>query len=158
MRVYVASSWRNELQPALVGILRHEGHEVYDFRNPVGASGFGWADVTGVEDRTVADKGTDLVPASEYLRMIAHPKAAAGFHTDYTAMRWADTFVMLLPCGKSAHLELGWAIGAGKHTAILLDDPMEPELMYLAADLVTASTHRVLDWLEGLGGLAKPAP
>lgn len=28
MRIYVASSWRNEHQPAVVKALREEGHEV----------------------------------------------------------------------------------------------------------------------------------
>ena len=30
--------------------------------------------------------------------------------------RWDDTFVLVLPCGRSAHLELGWAVGQGKRT------------------------------------------
>lgn len=34
MKVYVASSWRNKLQPDVVAIIRAAGHEVYDFRNP----------------------------------------------------------------------------------------------------------------------------
>jgi hypothetical protein len=62
--------------------------------------------------------------------MIEHPRAIEGYDADFAAMEKADTFVMVLPCGKSAHLELGWAIGAGKRTAILLEDPVEPELMY----------------------------
>ena len=48
-------------------------------------------------------------------------------------MEWADAFVLLMPCGRSAHLEAGWAIGAGKPTAILLSAG-EPELMYKMAD------------------------
>ena len=34
MKIYVASSWRNLLQPGIVLALRRCGHEVYDFRNP----------------------------------------------------------------------------------------------------------------------------
>jgi hypothetical protein len=34
VRVYVASSWRNGQQPAVVAALRAAGHEVYDFREP----------------------------------------------------------------------------------------------------------------------------
>ena len=33
-RIYVASSWRNALQPGVVTKLRRDGHEVYDFREP----------------------------------------------------------------------------------------------------------------------------
>lgn len=32
MRVYVATSWRNEFQPGVVAALREDGHEVYDFK------------------------------------------------------------------------------------------------------------------------------
>ena len=44
MRIYVASSWRNEArQQATVHALRGAGHEVYDFRNPApGDTGFSW--------------------------------------------------------------------------------------------------------------------
>ncbi len=32
MKVYIASSWRNEYQPTVVARLREAGHDVYDFR------------------------------------------------------------------------------------------------------------------------------
>ena len=45
-KIYVASSWRNERQPILVEILRANGHEVYDFRNPKeGDNGFHWSEI-----------------------------------------------------------------------------------------------------------------
>lgn len=34
MKIYVASSWRNNRQPDVVKFLRDLGHEVYDFKNP----------------------------------------------------------------------------------------------------------------------------
>jgi hypothetical protein len=44
MRIYVASSWRNTLQPSVVALLRQEGHSVYDFRHPAqGNDGFSWS-------------------------------------------------------------------------------------------------------------------
>jgi hypothetical protein len=44
MKIYVASSWRNEArQQETVRVLREKGHTVYDFRNPSeGDNGFGW--------------------------------------------------------------------------------------------------------------------
>ena len=45
-RIYLASSWRNMQQPALVAWLRDIGHEVYDFRNPgPGDNGFSWKSI-----------------------------------------------------------------------------------------------------------------
>lgn len=151
-RIYVASSWRNTLQPTVVEVLRSHGHEVYDFHNPApGNEGFSWKDVGGIdggdERRAPRPKGSDYVPAERYLEMVAHPVAKRGFAHDFDAMQWADTFVMVLPCGKSAHLELGWATGAGKRTAVLLESPMEPELMYLCADYLAPSLGDVVNWL-----------
>jgi hypothetical protein len=151
--VYVASSWRNQMQPALCAILTAAGIEHYDFRNPEGGTGFSWREVKADYDGPpigvdgIRAKGSDWEPVDEYLRMIEHPRAIEGFDADFTAMQKADTFVMVLPCGKSAHLELGWAIGAGKRTAILLEDPVEPELMYRCAAYLATSVFDLLGWL-----------
>lgn len=146
--VYVASSWRNPVQPAVCATLAAAGIPHYDFRNPDGGTGFSWKDVKpDTEDRSIPDKGADWVGSDEYLSMVSHPIALAGFEANFAAMRRADTFVLVLPCGKSAHLELGWAIGAGKRTAILLEDPIEPELMYWLADHLSPSLFDLLGWL-----------
>ena len=148
--VYVASSWRNPMQQAVIATLRAAGIDCYDFRNPEeGSVGFSWREtktnrpsVTGI-----AAKGSDWEEVNEYLQMIDHPRAVEGYRNDLSAMERADTFVTVLPCGKSAHLELGWAIGQGKRTAILLEDPVEPELMYRGADYLARNMMDLLDWL-----------
>jgi len=38
------------------------------------------------------------------------------------ALRWCEACVLLLPCGRSAHLELGWAAGAGKRTVVIIEE------------------------------------
>ena len=46
MKIYVASSWRNEVQPSVVQSLRDADHEVYDFKEPSpGRAGFHWSDI-----------------------------------------------------------------------------------------------------------------
>lgn len=149
--VYVASSWRNGTQPIVVATLRAAGIDCYDFRNPgEGSVGFSWRQTRPDVDAGFAGvkpKGSDWETAHDYLAMIEHPRAVEGFDADFAAMNKADTFVMVLPCGKSAHLELGWAIGAGKRTAILLEDPVEPELMYRAADFLAPSLIDLFGWL-----------
>lgn len=132
-KIYLASSWRNKNQPVVLAALRDGGHEVYDFRNPApGNSGFAWSAIDpewlGWEPRAFAEILT------------SSPVAADGFHLDKEALDGCDTCVLVLPCGRSAHLELGYAAGQGKDTFVLLSDPCEPELMYLlctglAADL-----------------------
>lgn len=147
--VYVASSWRNPLHVGVCAALRSAGIPHYDFKNPEGGTGFSWKEVkTDVPSASGVDaKGSDWEPVDEYMRMIAHPRAEEGFTADYDAMKRADVFIMVLPCGKSAHLELGWAVGAGKRTAILLEDPVEPELMYKMVDYMTPSLFDLLGWL-----------
>jgi len=149
--VYVASSWRNMMHAAVCATLRSAGIAHYDFKNPPNGAGFGWREVktAGVPSaaETTAPKGSDWEQVDEYLGMVDHPRAVEGFAADFGAMQKADTFVLVLPCGKSAHLELGWAVGAGKRTAILLEDPVEPELMYRMVDHLAPNLMDLLGWL-----------
>ncbi len=141
-KIYVASSWRNQWQPGVVDALRQHGHEVYDFRNPPNRTGFGWRQVA------LDMAGREAVSAEEAIKALAHPIAQAGFKSDHDAMEWADAFVMVLPCGKSAHLELGWACGKGKRTIILWVLHDAPELMYLEADDIVTSIPELIETLS----------
>jgi hypothetical protein len=148
--VYVASSWRNVMQVGVCAALRSAGIDHYDFKNPPNGAGFGWPQVKAGDRpsvHTVTAKGSDWEEVGEYLAMIDHPRAIEGFDADFGAMEKADTFVLVLPCGKSAHLELGWAVGAGKRTAILLENPVEPELMYRMVNYLAPSLFDLLGWL-----------
>lgn len=139
-KIYVASSWRNTLQPEVVQVLRAAGHQVYDFKNPPNRAGFGWEQVHD-------DYAGGNVTALELTATLAHPLAQAGFKSDHDAMEWADVFVMVLPCGKSAHLELGWACGKGKRAIVLMPVADTPELMYLEANAIVGSIDQVTSLL-----------
>jgi hypothetical protein len=126
LRIYVASSWRNERQPGVVSALRGVGHEVYDFRDPCGDgtdTGFYWSEI---------DLAWKEWSPAEFKEALRHPVAARSFATDWGAMQQADVGVLVMPCGRSAHLEAGYFVGAGKPLFILLSDG-EPELMYRMA-------------------------
>lgn len=140
MKIYVASSWRNAHQPVVVDALRAVGHEVYDFRNPgPGDYGFSWSAI---------DPGWETWTTEEYIEGLRHPLAQRGFDKDFAAMRWSDAFVLVQPCGRSAHLELGWAVGAGKLSAILLAEGQEPELMVAMVDHLATSLDDLIEWLQ----------
>lgn len=118
-KIYLASSWRNVLYPGVLAALRAEGHTVYDFKE----DGFGWDELDADWLSWTPEKYLDRLNSS---RSVEH------FILDRNALDWADTCVLLLPCGRSAHLEAGYAIGRGKETFVLLHpDRFEPELMYL---------------------------
>lgn len=138
-RIYVASSWRNAFQPAIVEQLRSAGHEVYDFRNPPGASGFSWRQI---------DPDWQAWSAEKYRTLLTtHQIASHGFVSDLRGMQWADTCVLVLPCGRSAHLEAGWFCGQGKRCLILTRDGEEPELMALLATDICVSMDEVINKL-----------
>ncbi len=146
-RIYLASSWRNPAQPAAVTALRAAGHEVYDFRNPgtggpprtPGIKGFAWSDI---------DPEWEVWSSDAYVAALQHPIAERGFRNDFDAMHWANTCVLLLPCGRSAHLEAGWAIGRRYDTFIVHPDGEEPELMAKMATGIVPSVAALLDVLS----------
>lgn len=152
MKIYAASSWRNTVQPGVVRMLKTWGHWVYDFRHPHATRGdrgrrgvgFSWSEI---------DPNWKDWTSAEFAQGLEHPAARDGFGSDFDAMKWADACVLVMPCGRSAHLEAGWFVGAGKRLAILLEDG-EPELMYLMADALCAD----LDELRtALNGFSTPA-
>lgn len=121
MKIYVASSWRNQEQPGLVRDLRSRGYDVYDFRNPPhGRGGFSWAEISQLWTSWTAE---------QYRAALSTDIALAGYLSDMAAMEWADACVLLLPSGRSAHLEAGWFAGKGKPVFVLTRDGEEPELM-----------------------------
>lgn len=140
MNVYVASSWRNAHQQAVVEFLRVYGFEVYDFKNPrPGDNGFHWSEI---------DKDWKLWTPGAFIKGLSHPIAEKGFDSDMTALRSCNACVLVLPCGRSAHLELGWAVGAGKKTAIYAPELPEPELMYKMVGLVSEDLGHIADYLK----------
>lgn len=143
LNIYVASSWRNERQPEVVLRLRDAGYDIYDFRNPgPGKNGFHWSEI---------DPNWKQWAGTDFLSGIMHPIAQAAFDTDMNALKAADVCVLVMPCGRSAHLEAGYAVGAGKPTFILLDDqPGESELMYKMTDVICLNMDELLAELNKL--------
>lgn len=165
-RIYLASSWRNEMQPALVSLLRKNEHSVYDFRNPGGVfiddpgdgtqGGFFMGDkptrtaagLKGFQWSALDPNWADWTPEKYRAAMLGHPVASHGFNADARAMRWADTCVLLLPSGRSAHLEAGWMAGAGKRTIVYMPTKNEPELMNLLLDDICINEAELLECLK----------
>lgn len=139
-RIYVASSWRNQYQPHVVKTLQAEGHQCYDFRNPPGKAGFHWRDIEDKWQSWTMERYRELLQTT--------PDAAFGFIADYRGMQWADTCVLVLPCGRSAHLEAGYFNGTAKRLVIYIPEPIEPDLMYLMAQHICLSMNEVIEALK----------
>lgn len=135
------------MQPAVVAALRAAGHEVYDFRNPgPGKHGFSWSEI---------DEDWPEWSPEQYVNGLSHERAEEGFDLDMDGLNWSDATVLVLPCGRSAHLEAGYAAGQGKPVIILLDPTFEPELMYKMAYRIAPDLDGVLGALTELAQAQK---
>jgi hypothetical protein len=140
-RIYLASSWKNSYHSLMINWLRTRGHEAYDFTargysltpGTQECRGFDWKDIGAPEDLS-------FWTFSNFRHALtSNPQAAAGYLSDLRYMEWADTCLLLLPCGRSAHLEAGYMKGRGKRLIIVQPEAernFEPELMYLLADQI----------------------
>lgn len=140
MKIYVASSWRNTYQPGVVKFLRGMDYEVYDFRNPApGSNGFRWSEI---------DPDWETWSPDAYAVALNHPIAVAGFESDKNGMDWADVCVLVLPSGRSAHLEAGYMAGQGKPVVVYQPEKCEPELMNKLLGSVETTWGGVLRYLD----------
>lgn len=149
MKIYVAGSCKNAARIKEIVAELRVNHEVYDFTDPKndGNSWFTWREINEDWHNWTFD---------EFKIALEHPRAKEGFQFDLDGMKWADACLLVLPCGKSAHLELGWFAGLGKLTVIYANAYCEPELMYKLADHVVSKmvdVHLIFDSVQK--GIAK---
>ncbi len=139
--IYVASSWRNEHQQALVKLLREQGHEVYDFKHPGDNEGFSWSTL---------DKNWQNWTMEQFRLYLRSYCAYYGYSRDFAAMKAADTCILCLPCGRSAHIEAGWMKGAGKKVIAYIPrgERIEPELMYGILDGIALDFSEIIKYLN----------
>lgn len=124
-RFYVASSWRNtERLNQVVQGLRSQSHEVYDFREANAV--FNWSQINEKWDRA-----NPILNAKEIQMALVSDFAIGAFANDLQGLEECDHLVLIMPCGRSAHLELGWFIGQGKQVSLILADNEKPDLMHL---------------------------
>lgn len=140
-KIYVASSWRNDHQQLVVAALKHQGHEVYDFKNPPGKKGFSWSDVDPLWKTWTMD---------EYRDTLDCPVAIKSFLSDFTAMQQADICVLVMPAGRSASVEAGWMKGAGKKVIVFIPEfeVIEPELMFSMFDRILISMPELTEAMK----------
>jgi hypothetical protein len=149
MKIYVASSWRNGYQQEVVAKLRALGHEVYDFRGPGsgwgedggGPGGFSWSEVDPAWKSWPDD-------VERYRLGLDHPRAVEGFNRDMDALKRCDACVMVMPCGPSTSMEMGYAVGANKLVGVYMPAIREPDLMVKMADVITTRWDCIELWLN----------
>lgn len=137
MRIYLIGSLRNPAVPELAATLREAGHEVFDDWYAAGpeADDF-W-------------KKYEQERGHSYLEALDGHAAEHVFEYDKSHLDRCDACVMVLPTGKSGHLEFGYMIGKGKKGFILLDaEDVRWDVMYKFATKVYMDVDTLL---KGLG-------
>lgn len=137
-KIYVCSSWKNPYYETTIDCLREHSLFVWDWKNPPsGAGGFSWGDafITDTEIR-----------AGDMLAGLSHRRAWEGFLLDKHGIDQADKVILLLPSGRSAHLEAGYAVGAGKPLCIYMPELEGPDLMYKFAEDIIDNIEDVCQW------------
>ena len=124
MKIYIASSWKNQKAViALAEYLERYGFEVDAFcRVSDKRYAFHWSELV--------DEEADLANY-DAIEMLADPRTQRAYTEDKKWIDWSDCVIMLMPCGRSSHLEGGYAKGQGKLLYIYGDFPKgEFEVMY----------------------------
>ena len=127
--VYLIGSLRNPRVPEIAKVLRAAGLEVIDDWFSAGPNADDiWRDYE-------VQRGRSYVEALQGLH------AGHVFDFDKRRLDHCDGVVMVLPCGRSGHMEFGYTRGQGKWGLILLDDPNPQrfDVMYKFANGVYTS-------------------
>lgn len=118
--IYLMGSLRNENIPETANKIREWGFEVFDdwFSPGPEADDF-W-------------RNYEKIRGSSYKEALNNWAGKHVFEFDKFHIDRSDIAVLYMPAGKSAHLELGYAIGQGKPTFILFDEePERWDVMYI---------------------------
>ena len=125
MKIYTATSWKmKNVVLELAKELRSQEHEVDCFcDDSQGRFIFKWTEIA---------EEVNKFNAIDFLK---DGRTQRAFHEDKKWLNWADICILILPSGKSAHLEAGYAVGQGKKLYIIGEFPKgEFDVMYGFAD------------------------
>ncbi len=134
--IYIIGSLRNEEVPVIANKLREAGHEVFDDWYAAGPE---------ADDYW---RNYEKQKGHSYKDALKGFSAKDVFHFDKTHLDRNDIAVLVLPAGKSGHLELGYVAGCGKPTYIILDDPDRWDVMYQFATDVFYSIDELIEELR----------
>jgi len=145
MKIYIASSWKNECQClALAKTLRDEGYEVDCFCDSSTRYVFNYT-----EWNTPEQEAKELTA----IDVLKKPQSQKAYNEDFKWLNWADTVILVLPAGRSAHLEAGYKKGQGGRLIIFSDGGFpkgEWDIMYGMANILIDDIIKLLKYLREL--------
>ena len=134
MRIYLASSWSNLYLNDIVSILRDWNHQVHDFR-ATGATQPAPPPFPGAAGSAGNRLGGPAGSLDNVMSYLDLPSTQTSYQRQCAALVEAEVLLCVLPCGRSAHVEIGMALGLSI-PVVLLHDGIEPDLMHLGVDAV----------------------
>ncbi len=136
IRVYLIGSLRNrEYVQKVAEHLRVANYEVFDdWLAPGPEADDKWKEYEETRGRT-------------YEEALSGFAAQHVFDFDYHHIHRADIGILVMPCGKSGHMELGYMIGRGKRCYVLMDKPDRWDVMYQFAERVFFSLDELVEGL-----------
>ncbi len=136
-KIYLIGSLRDKRIPEIANEIRKEtGHEVFDdWFAPGPRADDHWKEYETARGHTYreAQKGY----AARHI-----------FAFDKHHLDSSDIGVLILPSGKSCHLELGYMTGRGKLTYILMDNPDRWDVMYQFATGIAFNMDELMEMLS----------
>ena len=139
MKIYIASSWKNgDDVKEIAAFLRENGHEVDCFADEsTGRFVFHYSEIDSFENL-------------DAINFMYDERSKKAFAEDKKWIDWSNCVLLVLPAGKSAHLEAGYAVGKGKYLIIYQQTfpKGEFDVMYGFADLITDDFKTVMAYLK----------
>lgn len=137
MKIYLVGSLKNPNVPLLGNALRDLGFDVFDDW---------WGAGPEADD---CWQGYETIRGREYKDAL-HGHAATNIFTfDLGHLATSDAAVLLLPAGRSAHMEFGYIVGLRKPSFVLFDAiPERWDLMYRLANGVFFKQEDLLEALK----------
>lgn len=135
--IYLVGSLANKEIPYFANEMRNLGFEVFDqWWSPGPLADSYWRHYIKIRGLTFKQALADY--AGKHI-----------FEFDRSHIDKADMVVVLAPFGKSAHMELGYAIGKGKKGFILFkEEPKKFDVMYGFATEIFTSKNELFDRLK----------
>ena len=134
--IYLIGSLRNPKIPELANTLRYRGFDVFDDWYGAGPE---------ADDHW---RALQKHHGRSYQQALKGPAAQHVFRFDKLHIDKSDTVVLVMPAGKSGHLEFGYAIGTGKRGFVYFDaEPERWDVMYCFANDVVFGEEELLKCL-----------
>lgn len=113
-----------------------------------GRTSFSWVELTATLGCITREDAEAELAEMDAIDLLKYDRVVAAFVEDRYWLDWCDTCILVLPSGKSAHLEAGYAKGAGKSLVIFGEFLKgERDVMYGFADALFRESE--IDQMRG---------